>query len=776
MTKKVIGVVLLFVFVSAVLPIYAVTPTYEYSSAYKSSSYYTKLQAVTLTGNQRTDIVNVALSQYGYTEGNYSGDFGGTSNGANNYTEYQRMPGVTSGQGNANAGWCAAFVSWCARQAGVPTSVLANCTTSSVTGFGLNKTSVPEVGSLAFVQFDSDVNIDHTALVYAVDDTYVYTIEGNRNNKVDKRQYYRSTGKQVNYSATYIEFYGTPAYNNSWTETPTDVEAPTISDLTVKDVNGESFTIECNLSDNVGVTRVWFVLYAPGGEYQFGESASNGKFSYEIDTSKYGGAGKYSFHLYAYDAVDNKAKEVYSSFYNILPENCTLQADKTLLSVGETITFTITANYGEKYAFGIGDGTNVLVEPGLVNSNTYSYTFTKPGVYYVWGYVENSVGSVGISGIPYRVYNKPTISLNKGVNSLYYANENVSIDIDAPGAISAYLGFYKSGVDGYYRTANVLNCTNYITAFNEIGEYSVYLWVKYDSGEISTEQIKFRVNNDCMPPVNQSISINKGNNSCYMVNEIITISCNALYDTRRVLGVYKEGHTGYYADYVITGKDTHQIKISEPGNYTIYMWVNNPFGEATSNYVDFSVTDINVPALNSTLLVDKSNYYIGETVTFDFFADNETYKCIGIYKDNNTESYYAAPEVVNLNSYQIIFKEPGVYKAWLYASNEYGGCSSDYVYFNVIEKTYTKTRITKNAANYNCAVSVWGVDKGEIIIAGYKGGKFVTLTKVPYESEEINTTLSGDIDEIKVMVWDALGSFKPVCEMVSIPESEFLTE
>ena len=64
----------------------------------------------------------------------------------------------------------------------------------------------------------------------------------------------------------------------------------------------------------------------------------------------------------------------------------------------------------------------------------------------------------------------------------------------------------------------------------------------------------------------------------------------------------------------------------------------------------------------------------------------------------------------------------------------------------------------------------------EVIVAAYKGGKFVTLTKVPYESEEINTTLSGDIDEIKVMVWNNLSELRPLCEAEVIPSSEFIIE
>ena len=67
----------------------ALTPTYSVSSAYKATSYYSKLCDVKLTGNQRDDIINVALSQVGYVEGSSSGDYGGADDGSYlNYVEY----------------------------------------------------------------------------------------------------------------------------------------------------------------------------------------------------------------------------------------------------------------------------------------------------------------------------------------------------------------------------------------------------------------------------------------------------------------------------------------------------------------------------------------------------------------------------------------------------------------------------------------------------------------------------------------------------------------
>ena len=55
----------------------------------------------TNTGNQRADIIGVAKTQIGYTEG---------SNNNNKYGAYFSANNVS---------WCAYFIVWCARQAGI---------------------------------------------------------------------------------------------------------------------------------------------------------------------------------------------------------------------------------------------------------------------------------------------------------------------------------------------------------------------------------------------------------------------------------------------------------------------------------------------------------------------------------------------------------------------------------------------------------------------------------------------------------------------------------
>ena len=212
----------------------AASPNYTVSSSYKASSYYTALCNVTLTGNQREDIVNVALSQVGYREGSYSGDYGGADDGSyNNYTEYNYWYHnyVSSGMpvGGDSAPWCATFVSWCAEQANIPSSVLRRSTAAGhgASYFNVNFYSgsstlssssdndsyfkgykyTPQKGDLFFTRSWS-----HVGLVVGVSGNYVITVEGNTNNNGSSQGdgVYKLTWRKIS-----DLYFGVPNYTNT---------------------------------------------------------------------------------------------------------------------------------------------------------------------------------------------------------------------------------------------------------------------------------------------------------------------------------------------------------------------------------------------------------------------------------------------------------------------------------------------------------------------------------------------------------------------------------
>jgi len=179
----------------AASPVMALQPVFVPSESYAGSEYYQRLLDVELTGDPRTDIVNVALSQLGYEEGGMEGQYSGDSRFCNNFTEY----GYNFGQPDRI--WCTLFVWWCARQAGVDSSVFpdtvwprllaVNC---PYIGYTANAEIRP--GDILFVENSGDDTTDHLALVTEVNDMYIIAVEGNCGNVVARIAYERGSGSR----------------------------------------------------------------------------------------------------------------------------------------------------------------------------------------------------------------------------------------------------------------------------------------------------------------------------------------------------------------------------------------------------------------------------------------------------------------------------------------------------------------------------------------------------------------------------------------------------
>ena len=176
-----------------------------------------------------TRLVEIASAEVGYIEkrSNASLDHKTLNGGSNNYTKYARDLDAISGFYNGKKqgyAWCDVFVDWCFVQAfGVArTKSLLNQPEKSL-GAGCpysakyyknkgqyHKTA--KVGDQIFFK-DKSGAIVHTGLVYNVDNSYVYTIEGNTSTAegvianggcVAKKKY------KLTYSL--IDGYGRPAY------------------------------------------------------------------------------------------------------------------------------------------------------------------------------------------------------------------------------------------------------------------------------------------------------------------------------------------------------------------------------------------------------------------------------------------------------------------------------------------------------------------------------------------------------------------------------------
>lgn len=152
--------------------------------------------------SKRDEIVAIALSQKGYTEG------------YNNNTKYGEWYGL-----NYNP-WCAMFVSWCAYNVGIPEDIIpkfAGCTTgfNQMTEMGITTPAhiTPDKGDLIFFDWDGSGDYDHVGIVTGTENGKVYTVEGNHDDCVDEYVY--------PLNASYIAGYAQPKYEDIPEPAPT---------------------------------------------------------------------------------------------------------------------------------------------------------------------------------------------------------------------------------------------------------------------------------------------------------------------------------------------------------------------------------------------------------------------------------------------------------------------------------------------------------------------------------------------------------------------------
>ena len=208
------------------------------SGAYIKSSFFTKLCSTIFTGNYRTDVINIALSQDGYHEGNSEEDYGGNNTeGDGDYTEYGRY---LSSNGNA---WCSEFASWCVRMSGLPKSILASSRSANAATFTQNTSShyykwseliygggsyTPQAGDILLWAWDLDSHeanesLGHTSIFHKAvedgDNITFYTIDGNSGNRARERTYSirKSDGELINRVGR-LYFLVAPDYDNNTIE------------------------------------------------------------------------------------------------------------------------------------------------------------------------------------------------------------------------------------------------------------------------------------------------------------------------------------------------------------------------------------------------------------------------------------------------------------------------------------------------------------------------------------------------------------------------------
>ena len=428
----------------------------------------------TNTGNQRDDIIGVAKTQLGYTEG------------ANNATKYGTWYGLP------NQPWCAMFISWCARQAGIPTDVLKNSAVAAPDAKYFNipyydgASYTPQKGDLFFTKSWS-----HVGLVYYVDGNYFYTIEGNSNttgssegtsvvtNRRKISNFYFGVPKYSSgvHTHSYVERYeaahphkqymacscgsyyytGQTVYlenkdccvkaNSDWKFT--DYNVPSISNLPY----GSDFNIKGTVSSNVRINWVGVVLYDSTDKEIAQANAYPGSTSYNIsdlndqlDFSKLP-VGKYKLLIHA-NNPNNDYTILYSEYFNVgAPTLAAPEVSVRTTSDGKAVFSWPAVTNADNYDIRIFDSNKESYKDVWSISET-SYEIELPdGYYYVWVCSSNSnfyycftYGNMCGFTVKKTIPEKPKL---KNLNSYYTENSKIKFEWDSTERTTHYSLYLK---------------------------------------------------------------------------------------------------------------------------------------------------------------------------------------------------------------------------------------------------------------------------------------------------------------------------------------------
>lgn len=170
----------------------------------REESWRKDFYGIELTGDWQTDLLAIARTQIGYAESerNFIVDDDGKIQG---YTRYGQW------YGSSYADWCAMFVSFCLNYAGIPDADFPyeanpakwkdNMQWKGVYEDDENSYA-PQAGDMIFFNYEDKNTPQHIGIVSDVDDTYVYTIEGNNTKKVVEARYALTDKRIVGYSNT----------------------------------------------------------------------------------------------------------------------------------------------------------------------------------------------------------------------------------------------------------------------------------------------------------------------------------------------------------------------------------------------------------------------------------------------------------------------------------------------------------------------------------------------------------------------------------------------
>lgn len=356
------AVLAVFTLLPGVLPVYAAAP--EYQNTYVN------------TGNQREDIIGVALTQLGFQEG----PFNDTKYGTWNNLPYQP--------------WCASFVSWCARQAEISTDILNKSGLARPSYFGVRyyhgSRYTPQPGDLFFTE-----GFTHVGLVYKVEGNDFYSIEGNGSDDYSTDGYYVISNKRP----ISQHYFGVPDYEGCDKDHDyvrgQDAAHPHKTYYSCTTCGDKFYTgytaivSDCRSCFNCGCSTAYAGYYRVNTndiplKLWASHSRSGDPLGLVPDGSvvyAYGGTSNGWMHI-EYDGLRGHVAIKNLRSYYAAPDTPVITAEQTDYVRGDSVTFTWHQDAkAEEYHLQILNNGEVLVESDVGTTRSYTLKSAAAGAY-----------------------------------------------------------------------------------------------------------------------------------------------------------------------------------------------------------------------------------------------------------------------------------------------------------------------------------------------------------------------------------------------------------
>ena len=403
-----------------------------------------------------------------------------------------------------------------------------------------------------------------------------------------------------------------------------DTENPVISRLYTSNVNGDSFTINCDVYDNVAVTRAYIIVWGPGGNSGNGFSIDVfNNFSYTIKTSDYGGKGLYSVHVYVYDAQGNGTSAAVNDIQAVSDSETPVICDLRVSNVSSS-SFTINCDVYDNvavtraYIIVWGPGGNSGNGFSIDVFNNFSYTINTSdyggrGLYSVHVYVFDKEGNeshgAGLSNIEAVSDSEAPVMCSFYPSNISSKQFTINCDVyDNVAVTRAYIIVWgPGGNSGNGFSIDVFNNFNYTintSDYGGAGKYSVHVYLfDADGNQTGAALNNLTIGDDSIAPEITNLEVTNVSDKSF------TINCTANETiVRGWVNIYGPSKSDGYAVSMYGTSFMHTIN-TEPyggaGDYEVHVYIwdvngNEGAGKSTGKFKAAKIYTIKYDANGGT--------------------------------------------------------------------------------------------------------------------------------------------------------------------------------